>query len=218
MKKLAAALALVAAAWGPAAHAADVTFSGFAHGSETVTFAVSSPNAPAGFTVSAGGFSTSVNGGASFVSYCVDLYQTISFGSTYNDYSAGPHTFANANALADISRLYGLAGAVNTSVLEAAFQIAVWEIAYEQTGTAYNVASGAATFAGGSAASSGALTQATTWLGMLANASPVPGVGVLNSPGHQDVIFAPVPEPSTVMLMLSGLAGVAALSRRRKKV
>ena len=76
---------------------------------------------------------------------------------------------------------------------EAAFQIAVWEIAYEATGAVYDLASGAASFAGGTAASSGALTLASTWLANLASGGPT--INVLDSRVHQDVIYAPVPEP-----------------------
>ena len=87
--------------------------------------------------MSAGGFTTILNGGPSFESYCVDLYQTINFGAPpYPEYTfAGlGHLFANANAHADLGRLYATAGVVNDAVMEAAFQIAVWEIAYEATG------------------------------------------------------------------------------------
>ena len=105
--------------------------------------------------MSAGGFTTILNGGPSFESYCVDLYQTINFGAPpYPEYTVAGlgHLFTNANAYADLGRLYARAGVVSDAVTEAAFQIAVWEIAYEATGTAYNLASGAASFAGGTAA------------------------------------------------------------------
>jgi hypothetical protein len=40
---------------------------------------------------------------------------------------------------------------------------------------------------------------------------------VIESPEHQDVIFAPVPEPSTYMLMVAGLLATGEISRRRRK-
>ena len=125
-------------------------------------------------SVPAGGLTTILNGGPSFETYCVDLYQTISFGTPYTDYAdAGlGHLFTNLDAYTDLGRLYATAGVVNNALTEAAFQIAVWEIAYEATGNAYNLATGAASFAGGTAATSGALTLASTWLANLAATAP----------------------------------------------
>ena len=70
------------------ARANDVTFTGFAHGSETVTFSLVAPNVTTSGTALAGGFATILNGGPSFVTYCVDVYQHISFGSLYPEYGA----------------------------------------------------------------------------------------------------------------------------------
>ena len=199
------------------AQAADVSFSGFTHGSQTVKFTVSDPNVFKTLTVNAGGFSTIVNGGPSFTSYCVDLYQTIAFNTTYHDYVyVGSHNFANGDAYADLGRLYATAGVVDNSVREAAFQIAVWEIAYETTAGAYALGSGAASFSGGTAASSGALGLAATWLSGLGNGAGR-SISVIESRDHQDVIFAPVPEPSTYMLMLAGLMATVEISRRKRK-
>ena len=110
--------------------------------------------------------------------------------------------------------LYATAGSVNNATTEAAFQIAVWEIAYETTGTAYNLASGAATFTGGAALSWRA-GLASTWLLNLASSGPA--IGVLESRLHQDVIYAPVPEPSMVLLMAGGLLGVTVAARKKRR-
>lgn len=195
----------------------SVTFSGYSHGSQSVTATLTAPNnAPLVRTVNAGGFNTSLNGGPSFEAYCVDLYQNISFGPTYTDYFfAGlGHVFTNLNAYADLSRLYATAGLVNDAIEEAAFQIAVWEIAYEATGSPYNLSGGVASFAGGTAATSGALTLATTWLTNLASGGPT--ITVMDSREHQDIIFAPIPEPETYALFMAGLAAVGFMARRRK--
>jgi hypothetical protein len=198
------------------AGAVNVTFTGFAHGSETVQYTLGGSNAARSGSVSAGGFATVVNGGPTFESYCIDLYQTITFGVLYPEYT-GPgtsHAFNNANAFADISRLYARAGAVGNSVAEAAFQIAIWEIAYEKTASAYNLASGDAVFFGGTAATA-ALGLANTWLTSLGAAGP--SVQVLESTAHQDVIYAPVPEPETYALLLAGLGAVGFMARRRER-
>jgi len=211
-----ASVALACALGATAARGDNVTFPGFAHGSETVAFSITAPNAVASGTVSAGGFATILNGSPSFVTYCVDLYQHISFGTLYSDYTApgSTHVFANNRAYADLGRLYANAGVVDTSIEEAAFQIAVWEIAYETTPGAYALGSGAASFSGGSAAG-GALGLAATWLSGLGNDAGR-SISVIESTEHQDVIFAPVPEPSSYMLMLAGLLAMVEISRRKR--
>ena len=218
MPKLPSALFAAAFAFAGASQAlaANVTFSGFAHGSESVNFSLSAPNLLLSGSGSAGGMLASLNGGAAFETYCVDLYQHISFGTPYADYTLPntTHTFANAQAYTDLGRLYATAGVINDSVREAAFQIAVWEIAYE-TKNLYNLADGSAIFNGGSAASSGALTLASGWLSSLTNGSH-PDISVLDSREHQDMIFAPVPEPETYSLLLAGFAAVSFVARRRK--
>jgi len=210
-------IALACALGATAARADNVTFTGFAHGSETVGFSLVAPNAVASGTVNAGGFATILNGNPSFVSYCVDLYQHIAFGTLYPEYTAPgtTHLFANNRAYGDLGRLYAHAGVVDTSVEEAAFQIAVWEIAYETAPGDYALGSGAASFSGGSAAG-GALDLAATWLAGLGDGAGR-SIGVIESAEHQDVIFAPVPEPSTYMLMLAGLLATVEISRRKRK-
>lgn len=217
-----AALTTVALACGlglaTAARADTVTFTGFAHGAETVNFslAYADPSKNASGFVNAGGFAT-VDGPASFVSYCVDLYQHIGFNEAYPEYSAPGtgHVFANSRAYGDLGRLYSVAGVVDTSVKEAAFQIAAWEIAYETTAGAYSLAGpGVASFSGGTADSSGALLLASQWLAGLDGAA-VRGVSVLESGLHQDVITSSVPEPSTYMLMIAGLLASVEIQRRK---
>jgi len=212
-----ASLSLACAlAFASEARADDVTFTGFAHGSETVSFSLIAPNAVASGSVSAGGFATVLNGGPSFVSYCVDLYQHINFGVLYPEYAppGTTHVFANTRAYADLGRLFANAGVVDTSVKEAAFQIAAWEIAYETAPGAYGLAGGVASFSGGTAASSGALDLAASWLSGLGS-DVGRNISVIESIAHQDVIYAPVPEPSTWMLMVAGLIATARIARRR---
>lgn len=207
---------------GTSAHADVVAFSGFANGSQSVDIALSSPNAALGITAIAGGLLTSLNGGPAFTTYCIDLYEHIEFGQpAYTDYSlvsGAAHVFANnAHANTDIGKLFAEGNVVNDATTQAAFQIAIWEIAYETSGS-YNLSNGAARFSGGTALSSGALALASAWLDALpAAVNPGYSVAVLESigrPGHQDQVFA-VPEPSTCALLAAGLLGVGLTTRRR---
>jgi hypothetical protein len=212
-------LACLAAA-SLSAHADNVKFSGYANGNESVNISLSAPNQSLSTSVDAGGFLTSLNNGASFATFCVDLYQTISFGGAgYNDYSVvagSAYSFANSHAASDLGKLFSEGHVLNSAKTEAAFQIAVWEIVYETSGS-YNLASGTAKFTGGTANFDGSLALATSWLGSLANTPSLFTVEVLKSATHQDQVFAQaVPEPSTYALLAGGLFAIGFVARRRK--
>ena len=207
------------------ARADNVSFSGFANGSKSVAVTLASPNVGKTLTTAAGGFSASLNGGPSFTSYCVDLYEYLGFGTTYNDYTlvaGASHAFANASAATDIGKLFAEKNVIGSATAQAAFQIAIWEIAYETSGV-YNLGTGAAKFSGGTASSSGALSLASTWLGNLAgttnNSYTLWTLDSIGNPGHQDQVFAaPVPEPSTYALLAGGLLCIGFFARRRSSL
>ena len=208
------------------AHADSVDFLGFANGSKTVNYKLTAPNVAKNGSAAAGGFTTVLNGGPSFTSYCVDLYESISFAdpayTNYNEVDGSTHfTGLHAAADADIGKLFSAGHLVNNAKTQAAFQVAIWEIAYETSGS-YNLSTGTAQFSGGTAASSGALTLATSWLGSLgANTMDVKvleSLSIRNIKGHQDVVFAQaVPEPSTYALMAAGLMSIGFVARRRSQ-
>lgn len=91
--KLAVAVALVAgAAVASAQTSASVQFNGWAYGSGGTSASynlLKDPRTGNAFSGSGtgGGFSVTVNGTDSFVAYCTELFQYISIGSTYTDYT-----------------------------------------------------------------------------------------------------------------------------------
>jgi hypothetical protein len=213
-----AAVAAALLAFGTSARADTVDFTGYSNGSVAVNYALSAPNTVKTGSANAGGFATILNSGPSFATWCVDLYQTISFPDPmYTDYtvkSASLHTFANAHAAADLGHLFADHHLINSAITSAAFQIAVWEIAYE-TGPGYFVNNGSAKFTGSGADTITALNTAQSWLGSLGSGSVA--LNVLESPTHQDVIYAPIPEPETYALMLAGLGVVGMVARKRRQ-
>jgi len=132
-----AAAAAVALSIAPA-RADTVQFLGYAHGSVAVNYALTGSQPTSGST-GEGGFLTELNGFAPpFTSYCIDLYQYIGFNQApydfYANIPASAHLFRNANAAVDLARLYSSGHLVDSALTEAAFQVAVWEIAYETSG------------------------------------------------------------------------------------
>jgi len=197
--------------------ASTVKFEDFSDGSERVK--VSTERG----TVEAGEFAGTLNG-RSFLSFCVDMFQTLKFGKTYTDYSlqSGWAYFGSAKAN-DIGRLAtGYLGLVDDATTSAAFQLALWEIVDESRGT-YNLRKGSFKASGRDARASIAL--ADSWLANLPATSTY-SLQVLASRTHQDVVMfsaaytpsaSPVPIPGTAGLFLAGLLGLIASVRRPAK-
>lgn len=165
------------------------------------------------YSGAAGGFSGTLNGNA-FQTFCVDLYQTFNFGTTYTDYSAValPGTVAT-----DLGRLYTSHLAdITDGNSSAAFQLAAWEIMYETGGVGYHLSgANAGNFSEDGNATVRGLAQG--YLDTL-GASSAYSVQKLESPSSQDFILtSAVPEPSSYAMLGAGLGLLGFMARRKKQ-
>jgi hypothetical protein len=208
--------------FAPAAYAGPLKATGFVVGSQTITLTDPVRNG----NVSAGAFN--LNPPAGEIAYCIDLAQTISFGVLYSDYTkaslASDGVFSSSQK-DKIAQLFH--GFYTTSLLNsknsAAFQLALWEIAFE-TGSTLDV-DGALTgtrgvnYATGSDAPGSVIAIADGWLtGLSAFSTEWTGLFTYRSGEHQDqIVFHPVPEAPTWIILCAGLGLVALLARRRVK-
>ncbi|MEO8442739.1 MAG: PEP-CTERM sorting domain-containing protein [Betaproteobacteria bacterium] len=212
----------------PVVAASTLTFTGFEYGSVDVNFGTSLPLPPAVVThANAGALNASINGGPSFEAFCVDVWQTFSFNHNYSLGAASNYTYrpsmlgyvTNAGALTqgtldNLSRLYTEAHSsiIGNATNSAAFQLALWEIAYETPGN-YNLTSGNFHSTG----PAGVTSVANGWLLNLANFAPSYSISGYVSENYQDVIvFHGVPEPETYAMLLAGLGLMGFVARRRR--
>lgn len=210
--------------FAPAARADVLQATGFAVGSRTVSLV--SPSPFVSRNVNAGAFN--LNPPAGVLVYCIDIFQTIGFGTLYSDYTTTPLA-ADAQITAarkgEIAQLFH--GFYTTSLTDstnsAAFQLALWEILFE-TGSTLNVDGGnlanrGVTYARSPNTPPGVVLVADTWLGELGGFSTdLGGFTTYRSPRHQDQIsYRPVPEPPTWALVFAGLGTLAFMARHRQR-
>jgi hypothetical protein len=187
---------------------------GWANGYQT--FDVASP--VVNEQVAAGGFAGTWSG-TPITFWCVQLNQFFNWGNTYSDYTAskpGGLLYTTLGRL--FTEVGGSANATSTTMSPAAFQLAVWEIVYQNV-AGFNLLSNAfhVTDDNGNAA---AVAQAKI---LLANmpALSLYTVTLLHSEDEQDFTFANptlpllVPEPSPLPLVALGLAAMVVALRRR---
>lgn len=210
--------------FAPAARADVLKVTGFAVGSQTVRLV--SPSPFVSRDVNAGAFN--LNPPAGVLAYCIDLFQTISFGTLYSDYtttSLAADAQITAARKGEIAQLFHgfYTTSLTSSTNSAAFQLALWEIVFE-TGSTLNVDGGdlanrGVTHAKSPTTPAGVVLLADTWLGGLGSFSTdLGGFTTYRSPEHQDQIsYRPVPEPPTWALVFAGLGTLGFMARRRQR-
>lgn len=227
MKRLALAASLAALFTSTPAMADVIRLDGYQFANQkTIAFNIKTA---AGTKASYAGEFKGVMNGQSFLTYCVDLLQTFSWGTTYTNFSvvspgANPPAWFTVGKANDLGRLFtGYAGSVNNYVTASAMQLATWAIVTETT-SSYSVKGNGLVatpyFSSTTAAENLAINTAETWLHNLPGYSNY-AIKVAYSPTQQDLILATqmssdkVPEPATYGLLIGGL-GLLAASRRRQ--
>lgn len=200
------------------AHTVDLT--GFTYANPTVatvqSTSASSPISP--FAVYAGQYSGLLDGRA-FVSYCVELTQSLRFDTLYTDFQivSGVDAWGAAKS-AQFDRLISFlfsTNVVTNANASGLAQSAVWETLYE-TSPSNGFATG--TFRATSANPMMSAANTVDW--SFLNSVPITyHVDLLHSPTAQDLMLiraAAVPEPSAIALWLAGALGLFAAARRRR--
>jgi hypothetical protein len=197
---------------------------GFAVGSQNVT--LTSPAFVLGPTVNAGAFN--LNPPAGIIAYCIDIFQTLTFGTLYNDYATsslaadGGLTAARKGGISQL--FHGFYDtSLTSSTNSAAFQLALWEIAFEtdpgRNVDGANLADRGVTYATSPNTPANVITIADAWLAGLGSFSTdTAGITTYRSGVHQDLIsYQHVPEPATWTLLVAGLGLLAFMAHRRMR-
>jgi hypothetical protein len=174
--------------------------------------------------VNAGAFS--LNPPAGDIAYCIDLAQTINFGTLYNDYtksSLAADGVLSSLRKGEIAQLFH--GFYTTSLLNstnsAAFQLALWEIVFETGSTldvdGANTSTRGVNYASNPDTPGSVIAIADAWLaGLGALSTDTTGLYTYRSPEHQDqIVYHRTPEPPTLIILGAGLGLIAFLARRR---
>lgn len=161
--------------------------------------------------------------GRSFVAYCVELQQEFAPNFLgFQTYTPGSFSGSQASALQGLfSTSYaGLSNAFQ----QAAFQTAVWEITHESAGMPYSVAANQGSFffngLTGSLAQDDAafVNQVHSYLNAAVNyqGADLYTISRLSNANFQDLVVATaVPEPTSLAMLLGGLAALGFVARRR---
>jgi len=199
------------------ASADTLQYLGPAYGGYISITGLTNTPSPVTSSPSAGGISM-LNGGGSFAAWCVDISSWLNTSSSGADnytltsgasfYSGSPNTVEALERLASQHL-----ASISTVAASGAFQLAVWEVVYENSGT-YDLNGG--TFYVDSPDS--AIDTANSWLAALGDSASTMTLSVWASSTSQDLaVFsaAPIPEPEIYAMLLAGLGLMGFVARRR---
>lgn len=216
------------------ANTIDLSFDGLVFGNSSLT-ARSTLNS-SNFYAGAMQWSEIGNPGNSFTTFCLEVTQLVSSTSTYTITSlAGeldPIPTLDSGGMGETrARLmqslfdnhYG--SALNSAFESAAFQLAVWEIVYEDTldqsgDVMFDVTSGTHRITGGSVLNNNsmlglsAVDQANIWLNGLSDTDVTTLQALTSGNSQNQVRMIPLPGPAG--MAMAGLLGLAAVRRRRQ--
>jgi hypothetical protein len=180
------------------------------------------------FTNASGPIDFFGNSNDQFVSFCIDLEDTITPNSapTWDvvSLSEAPDALAGpmgATKASDIAKVLGYtisSGVLNDARLlsvaqKQAIQALIWEIVHEDPDTGgYNLSTGSATFSG---LTDDAQAEVTHILNNFGNATAMTGLVGLTSSSNQDFI-GQVPIPAAAWLFGSAILGAVVLGRRKQ--
>ncbi len=237
----AVALSAGAAAAGP------VVYEGWGPGIDNYTVAVTAaptsrvgdtppPNAPRVHSFAMRDSENELGLGTNFLAWCLDIVNPMVVGSTYDRWAGPGNPFNEPNKLSDaqVARVQAVFDLNFASVMEdginatqqgqrhVAFQLALWEAAYEDDGNdlylgdgALQIAPHAYTPGGGKAV----IDLANSYLAFtLGQVDQLYNLTFLKADyeGHQDLVTAsPIPLPAAAWLLIGGIGMLAATRRRR---
>lgn len=189
------------------------------HAITTIQVTGASPNPPpAGTWNGAGQMSGLLNLTTSFVAYCVEIQVPVGFSPvSYSDYILVNGAAGFGSRETDLAKLMTWAasgGQPANAVQSAVMQAAVWEIVHETNAGSYSFTAGKLSTTSDRVDLQAALTS-FDWTTVM-NTVPTYTVSRLDGAAQDLLIFAPIPEVSTLATMMLGLAGVGAVARKRR--